>query len=112
MIQLEAVGAGSKVRQAERHLVLCMAEEHEILARLYHFQTELAAKQLNVAEEGIGTLRHTIRQSGLQIAIWTPCSSVKLSSQSHAMMTNFKRKLSEACYCSCTMNMYCTTRCL
>jgi hypothetical protein len=90
-IQLEAAHARSKVKQAERLLASRMAEECEILGRLYRFQADLATKQLNAADEGIGTVRDTIRQSGLQIVAWTPRSSGK-SSQSGWMG---KRKLSD-----------------
>ena len=89
-IQLEVASARSKVRQAEHHLAACMAKECPILGWLYGFQAELATKQLDTTEEGISTLRDTIHQNGFQIATWTPRPSVKLSSQSYAVMTKLK----------------------
>lgn len=91
-IQLEAASARSKVKQAEHLLASCMAEECEVLGRLYRFQAALASEQLDVAHEQLGTVRDTIRQSGLQIVTWTPLASLQSSSQTRLEWTT-KRKL-------------------
>ncbi|KAI5984759.1 hypothetical protein EDD15DRAFT_2374906 [Pisolithus albus] len=66
-IRLAAASARREVVRAERHLAMCLVQEHDILCELYCLQAELSKKEVAVADHEIGHLRDAIRTKGFQL---------------------------------------------
>ena len=94
-IKLAAATARRKVMRAERHLAMCLAQEHDALRELYYLQAEQSEKEVAVAENGIGDLRHAIRTRGFQLVDTTPRTASHSNSDAFgpASWLTRKRKL-------------------
>lgn len=56
-----------KVVQAEHRLALYLAEEHAILGQLYEELADQVGRQVKVANQGLGNVRHSVEERGFEV---------------------------------------------